>query len=315
MGSHILDRLMAGGIPTALLLRHSSPRSFIQEHLPEIEIVHGSVTEPASLPPALEGISHVIHCAGATKAVRTTDFHRINHEGTRNLVQAVNSAGPRIERFVHLSSLAAAGPALDHVPPSEATPPGPVSEYGRSKLAGELEVTKTCRSGFTVLRPPGVYGPRDTGFLSLFKAIRRHILPLASAAQRLSLVFVSDLADAVVRCLEHPGALGGIFYVASPEVVTARELAREIASRIGTWTLPVPVSPAVLWPVCLLQEVWARISNRPAMLSLAKFPELRAPAWICDPARLELETGIRCGTTLRDGIQQSLAWYRENRWL
>jgi nucleoside-diphosphate-sugar epimerase len=80
-------------------------------------------------------------------------------------------------------------------------PPRPVSEYGKSKLAGELEVRNHCRAEHVILRPPAVYGPRDAEFLRLFLAVKSHLLPKPSGAQALSLVFVQDLAEAVVTCL------------------------------------------------------------------------------------------------------------------
>ena len=69
------------------------------------------------------------------------------------------------------------------------------------------------------------------------------------------------------------------------------------------------------WAACLFQGACARLLGRPAMLSLSKFPELCAPAWTCNPALLELDTGTRCSTTLEPGIAQTLGWYRENGWL
>ena len=83
-------------------------------------------------------------------------------------------------------------------PARESDAPNPVSEYGKSKLAGELEVRSACKSEHVILRPPAVYGPRDTEFLPLFKAVKAHILPrLGSSRLALSFVFVKDLAEAV----------------------------------------------------------------------------------------------------------------------
>ena len=107
-------------------------------------------------------------------------------------------------------------------PPARQDPPWPVSEYGKSKLAGELEVRNHCRAEYVILRPPAVYGPRDAEFLRLFKAVKRHLLPKPGGAQALSLVFVQDLAEAVVTCLNHPAAAGKTYFVAAREVVTAR---------------------------------------------------------------------------------------------
>lgn len=316
VGSHILDSLRARGIPTAVLLRPTADRRFIENHLPHVEVRTGSIGDQPSLGAALEDITHVIHCAGCTKALRAEGFHEVNHRGARNVVEAVNQRPGQIQRLVHISSLAAGRPALPDRPAREDDPPGPVSEYGRSKLAGELEVRNDCKSEYVVLRPPAVYGPRDGEFLRLFKAVQAHLRPrMGGGRQALSFVFVKDLAEAAVTCLAHPAAAGKIFYVASPEILTAVAMADEIAAQMKTWTMPLPLPMAALWPVCLFQEVISRLSRKPNVLSLQKFAELRAAGWVCDPGRLRQELDVVCSTTLRSGIAETLAWYRQQAWL
>jgi nucleoside-diphosphate-sugar epimerase len=315
VGSHILDSLRRRGLATALLLRPTSNRQFISSHLPDVELRPGSIGDPESLRKAMVGITHVIHCAGATKAVRLDGFYEANQTGTHNVVSAVNGQASQLQRVVYISSIAAAGPALRDKPAREEDPPQPVSEYGKSKLAGEMEVTNHCRTDYVILRPPPVYGPRDGELLRLFRAVKTHLLPKLSGAQALSMVFVRDLAEAVVACLTHPAAAGRTYFVASREVVTARTIAEEIASQMNVWTLPLPLPTALLWPMCLAQELASRLTGKPNVLSLQKFAELRAPAWVCAPERLEREIGCACTTTLRQGIAETLSWYREHRWL
>lgn len=316
VGSHILDSLRARDIPTAVLLRPSSNRLFVEPHLPGLQMCTGSINDPQTLDPALEAVTHVIHCAGATKALHVSEFHHVNHVGTKNLVDAVNRRAGRIQRFVHISSLAAGGPATPDRPATESDPPQPVSEYGRSKLAGELEVREHCKAEHVVLRPPGVYGPRDTAFLALFQAIQKHLLPLfGGGRQPLSLVFVKDLAEAAVTCLTHPAAAGNTFYVAAAEFINTRALAEAIARQLKIWTVPLPLPILALWPFCFLQELLSRITRRPNVLSLQKYAELRAPGWVCDSGRLRQELGISCPTLLTEGITRTLQWYREQSWL
>jgi nucleoside-diphosphate-sugar epimerase len=315
VGSHVLDNLRSRGIPTAVLLRSGSNARFIEAHLSSIEVCTGSISDPPSLRRAMTGVTHIIHCAGATKARRNSEFYEINQAGTRNVVEAANAVPGGLQRLLHVSSLAAAGPSSPAKPRREDDPPQPVSAYGKSKLAGELEVRNHCRAPFVILRPPGVYGPRDGGFLRLFQAVQRHLEPRPSARQELSLVFVEDLARGIVACLDHPAVARKTYFVASPEVVTARRLAGEIAAQMGVWTLPLPLPAAVLWPLCLAQEVMTRLTGKASVLSLQKFAELRAQGWVCDPALLQRDVGCECTTTLAAGIAETLAWYRQQRWL
>jgi nucleoside-diphosphate-sugar epimerase len=283
--------------------------------LPNVEVRPGSIGDPESLRQAMVGVTHVIHCAGATKASRLAGFYDANQTGTRNVVSAVNGHAGRVQRVVHISSIAAAGPALREKPAREEDEPQPVSEYGKSKLAGEMEVRDHCRADYVILRPPPVYGPRDAELLRLFRAVKTHLLPRLSGAQALSLVFVRDLAEAVVTCLTHGAAAGRTYFVASREVVTARTIAEEIASQMNVWALPLPLPTALLWPMCLAQELASRLTGKPNVLSLQKFAELRAPGWVCAPGRLERETGCSCGTTLKVGILETLSWYRQHHWV
>ncbi len=315
VGSHILDSLRQNNIDTVVLLRGTSETTFLERHLCGIEVRLGSVTDLASLVKATAGVSQVVHCAGRTKALKTSELYEVNHMGTRNIVEALNAQNPRINRLLHISSLAVSGPATPQNPATEEAAPRPVSAYGQSKLAGELEVRERCQAPFTILRPPAVYGPRDTGFFPMFKAIRQHVLPRPSKNQSLSLVFAKDLADAVVACLKSPEAAGQTYFVAAPETVTSRGLAEEIAVQMKRWTIPCPVPAPVLWAVCLLRQAISQVTRRPSILNLQKYAELRAAGWVCDASKLQRQIGFACKTRLKQGIHETLEWYTCKGWL
>ena len=298
-----------------VLLRSTAKTSFLDAHLPLVEVRRGSVTDPPSLSKAMAGITHVVHCAGLTKALSSSEFDAVNHLGARNVVEAVNAQGAGIQRLLHISSLAVAGPATAQAPATEEAPAHPVSDYGRSKLAGELEVRERSRVPFTILRPPAVYGPRDTAFLSMFKAVKNHLLPRPNRNQALSLVYVKDLAEAVLACLDRPETAGKTYFVASPEVVTSRGLAEDVSTQMKRWTVPIPIPGPVLWVLCLLQEMLAQLSRRPSMLNLQKYAELCAPGWVCDASKLQREIGFQCRTRLNSGLRETLDWYLCQGWL
>jgi len=160
-----------------------------------------------------------------------------------------------------------------------------------------------------------VYGPRDAEFLRLFRAVRAHLLPRPRPPQVLSLVFVRDLAAAVVVSLEHPAALNQTYFVASRETATAESLAREIAAQLKVWTIPLPVPLGGLMVLCLLHELKSRLLRTPSVLSWQKFAEIRAPGWVCDPSAFERATGRGCPTPLAHGIAETRVWYQRHHWL
>jgi nucleoside-diphosphate-sugar epimerase len=296
-------------------MRPSSSRSFLSQHDSKIEFRNGSIDDPASLRRAMSGMTHVVHCAGRTAACRREEFFQTNQVGTRNVVEAANATNGRVQRLLHISSLAVSGPGTPENPCRENFPPNPISHYGRSKLAAEKEVRERCATDWVIVRPPAVYGPRDNGFLTLFKAVASHLLPKTNARQALSLVYVEDLAEAVVATLLAGAASRKTYFAASSEIVTAREMSALIAREMGAWTVAVPLPSFALWPVCLGQELLARLSGKARLLNLQKFAELRAPGWVCDASLLAREVGCKCETKLETGVARTLRWYRENGWL
>jgi nucleoside-diphosphate-sugar epimerase len=316
VGSHILDLLVARSLSVAVLLRPTSRRRFLEPHRDRVTIVEGALSDPASLAAALPGITHVIHCAGATKAVHADELYRVNRDGTRHLVAAINARGTAVQRLVHISSLAVSGPGTVAAPAREDAPPAPVSEYGRSKLAAEREVTQGCRVPYVILRPGGVFGPRDVEFLPLFRAARWRLVPaFGGGRQELSLVFARDLAAVVLAALERDLPPGLVCQVASAEVVTARQLTAEIAAVMGrrVWNLPLP--RALLPALCGAAAMAARWTGRPSILAHGKRHELTAPGWVADVSTLRRVLGLDCPRPLRAGLAETFRWYRDAGWL
>ena len=120
-----------------------------------------------------------MHLAGVVSATRMSDFFDVNVEGTRAVAQAARAAGARL---VHVSSLAAAGPAPPTAPRSENDPSAPITPYGDSKLEGERVVASTEGLTWTILRPGVVYGPGDRAMLPVFKCARFGVMPLVGRA-------------------------------------------------------------------------------------------------------------------------------------
>ena len=315
VGSHILEGLLARKIPATILLRPTSDTRFIDAHLDKVNVCRGGLNDADGLRRAATGSSCVIHCAGATRATRRCDYDRANREGTKILLQACTAPGATMDRFVLVSSLAASGPGTPEAPAREDAQPVPVSDYGRSKLAGEEEVRTHSRFPYTILRPAAVYGPRDRDFLRLFRAVRGHLAPRFAPPRPLSLVYIGDLVEAVFACLDQATAAGRSYHVASPHPVTSADLLEEIQRQMGTWTLPLPLPRGALWCGCLAAGALARWRDRPSILNRDKYRELTARGWVCDTLRMAEEIGFVAGTPLPAGVASTLAWYRDHEWL
>lgn len=315
VGSHILDVLRAEGMGVRALLRPGSDRSFIQSQLPGITVCDGSIGEPDALDRALQGASHVIHCAGATRALGARGFFEVNEAGTRHVVDAVNRHGS-IRRLAHISSLAAVGAATRERPLTDADPPRPNSTYGLSKLAAEEQVRERCRTEFTILRPPAVYGPRDREFLRLFKAVRSGFKPVfGDGSQELHFVYAPDLARAAVHCLTAPGAAGQSFFVAEQTQITSRGFGDLVAGVLGCRARMLRIPVWALYALCVGQDLASQVTRRASVLSRHKFGEFRAEALTCDATPLKDRTGFTCPTDLKTGLLRTLEWYRTQGWI
>src|SRR5204863_6941414 len=125
------------------------------------------------------------------------EFMKANRDGTANVVEAA-AAAPHPPRVVLVSSVAAAGPSRPGQPIDEGRPPAPVTDYGRSKLAGEL-IVRTGEVPWTIVRPPVVYGEWDRELLKIFKMTRRGVAAVfRDGSQELSVIYAGDLAQALI---------------------------------------------------------------------------------------------------------------------
>ena len=255
--------------------------------LADVETVKGDLADTAALDALMRGADICIHIAGAIAAPSREQFFAVNETGTRNVVAAAAKA--EVKRFVHISSLAARSPEL--------------GDYGASKLAGERALD-AFKLAVAIIRPPAVYGPGDTATLPLLKSLMQRVaLVPGSAASRMSLIYVNDLARIIVDAAlsdwtgtreVSDGHRGGYRWrdltdaIATVEgrAVTPLHLPRWLASAIATLGLVPSLTPA-------------------------KIAELYCEDWV---ARDDSDPGFAC-MQFAEGFARTAAWYREHGWL
>ena len=239
IGRHLVERLVAQGTEVRCLL-HVDEGAQALAGL-DVACIRGDITRPHTIAGISVGMDVVYHLAGLTLARRSADFYRVNTDGTRHLAEhCASQTTPPV--FVFISSLAAAGPSPLDRPRDETEPERPVSHYGRSKLAAEAALKSLAgRLPITVVRPPGVFGPREVYMHGLFRSIRCGVsISPGLGPVRLSLIDVRDLVEALLLAAVRgqrlaPEAAGtgsakpGIYFIAFPEPVTFVALSRSIA--------------------------------------------------------------------------------------
>src|SRR5258705_8254759 len=134
VGSHLVDALCQQNVQVRVLARKTSDRTRLQQG---VEVIEGDLQDEAALQRAVHSVELIFHLAAATRARSERGYVEANAEGTRRLINAIQTVQPKVRRLVYLSSLAAVGPAHDGKPVQREDLPHPITAYGRSKLAGE----------------------------------------------------------------------------------------------------------------------------------------------------------------------------------
>lgn len=309
IGSHLVPRLAASGEPVRCLVR---PRRGKCDFPAGVEVAEADLSSGSGVKRALDGADTVLHLAGVTKALDARAYYDGNARATETLAKAC--AGRAI-RFVHVSSLAAIGPSNGGTPVSGEETPRPISNYGKSKLEAE-RVVRDHLPRAVIVRPPVVYGPRDTDVFQLLKSISKGlVLEIAGGERWFSAIYVEDLVDGILASARAPEAEGRDYFLAHPKAISWGELARVAAGAMGrrprVIRIPVPLAYAVGWA----GEIWSAVTRTPGIISREKIDEACCAGWVCETRRAAAELGFEARTPLAEGLAKTLAWYKEAGWL
>jgi nucleoside-diphosphate-sugar epimerase len=234
------------------------------------------------------------------------------------MLAAAKTRTGKLKRFVFVSSQAAIGPSPDGTPVPPSRAPNPVTNYGRSKLEAEREV-RAVRDELpvTIIRPPLIYGPRDTETLQFFQWVARGIrLAYGDGSNTLSAVYVADAAAACVRAIDADVASGSAYFVDDGRSHVWRDFIGEIERAVGKKTFirfGIPLS--VVKGYAALGDIYSKVTDKAVMVTLDKFNELKEKHWVCDGTTARAELGWQPEVPLADGIDRAARWYKEQGWL
>jgi nucleoside-diphosphate-sugar epimerase len=307
VGWHLAEAFRDAGWRVRAVIRPGSSKT-----LPAgVEAVRAPL-ECEPLTRAFDGSSVVVHAAGLVRAPRAAMFDAVNVGGTREAVEAANAVSARL---ILVSSQAAAGPGTRDRPTTEVDVPRPMNAYGRSKLAGEALVRSAARVPWTIIRPPAVYGPRDRGFLPLFRlASRGFSLLVTDPDAAFTLVYVRDLARGIVLAATDARATGETFFIGHP---VPRALADVLASMSGMfgrpfqpWRVPAALLHALGWAG---EIAW--MFNVEPVVDAMRVRQFRAEGFVCSVERVRDVLGFTASTDWEEGADETARWYQEQGWL
>jgi nucleoside-diphosphate-sugar epimerase len=311
VGSHLVDTLCAAGLRPRVLVRDPASLRWIAGQ--PIDAVPGTLEDVAALERLVDGAGTVFHLAGVLTADRAEDFHRVNRDGTARLVDAVATAATA--RLVHCSSQAAVGPSADPAGIGPEAPPAPVSDYGRSKRCGESAVADLGdASWWVIVRPPAIYGPRDTDVLEFFKMASRGVAVVPAGERWITVAHVADVVAGLLAAAAD-GESRRIYHLGEPEPHRLDHMLRELAVAGGKTVRVIPLPVAAVGIVGAASGLLRRAGIIDSALTRDKAREIAARHWTLRTADSLAALDLGQGIPFPEGARSTWAWYRSQGWL
>ena len=312
IGSFIVEEALRRGFDTWAAVRSSSSRQFLTD-----ERIHFIELDLSSEQQMIQQIGshhfdYVVHAAGVTKCLDKEDFYRINTEGTQHLVNALLSLRMPLRRFVYISSLSVMGAIREQQPYTEILE----SDHPQpSKLETERWL-ETAPIPYIILRPTGVYGPRERDYFMMAKSIKAHTdFAVGYRRQDITFVYVTDVVQAVFLALEK-GKKGRKYFLSDGNVYQSSTFSNFIRRELGNpWWIRIT---APLWLLRIITACGERIGHltgKVTALNNDKYNIMRQRNWRCDITPACEELGYEPKVQLEEGVRRSIKWYQENGWL
>lgn len=283
-----------------------------------------------------QGWDYVVHAAGATKSLKREGFFKTNTEGTKNLVRSLISEGMVPRRFIFVSSLSIFGAIREeevkgeglrvkdennytshYEPIRDTDTPVPNTAYGESKWQAEQFLMTLKDFPYVILRPTGVYGPRERDYYIMAKSIKQHVdFAVGYKPQDITFVYVDDVVQAVYKAFDAPHAVGKGYFLSDGEVYNSRAFSDLLQKEMGDpWVLHIKAPLWFLWLVCAISGTICGWMKKLTTLNLDKYHILSQRNWRCDiePARRDL--GYKPEVQLPEGVRRSVKWYKQEGWL
>lgn len=329
IGGFIVDESLRRGMDVWAAVRKTSSRAWLTDS--RIHFVELNLSSEKDLRKQLadKSFDYVVHAAGATKCLNRQDFYRINTEGTKNLVKALTAIGSDIRLFVYISSLSVYGPIRERQPYKEITTddaPCPNTAYGESKRQAEAFLKEYAGDSglrYVILRPTGVYGPREKDYFLMVKSILHHAdFAVGYKRQDITFVYVLDVVQAIFKAIDKskkPDAgkiMGRGYFLSDGCVYSSKAFSRLIRRELGNpWCVRLTAPLWLLRAVTFFGERIGRITGRMSALNDDKYNILKQRNWRCDISPAVNDLGYEPQYSLEEGVRLTVKWYIENGWI
>ncbi len=334
IGSFIIEEGLCRQYQMWAGMRSTSSRKYLKDeriHFVELDLAHPDRLnrQLAACKKEFGGWDIVVHAAGATKCIKKEDFFRTNTEGTRHLIDALRSQGMTPQRFIFISSLSVFG-AIREQPVRNATPanpwiyepikgndrPQPNTAYGQSKLKAEQYLKSQKDFPYVILRPTGVYGPRERDYFVMAKSIKQHVdFTVGKRPQEITFVYVKDLVSAVFLAIDK-NVVGQEFFISDEYIYHSTEFSDLIRKELGNpFMIRINAPVWLLRIICTLNGSFSSWFGKTTTLNKDKFHILCQRNWQCDIAPAIRDLKFHPQYSLERGVKETIAWYKKEGWL
>lgn len=315
VGSHLVDYLLEKGDEVHCIVRKSSNLRWLEGK--NVVIHDAGLFDTAELKKILKDVDYLYHVAGVVKAKTEEGYFKGNVETTKNLLDAVVEVAPNIKRVLIVSSLTASGPSKLDNPNNEDTLCNPITTYGRSKVAQE-ELAKSYmdKLPITIVRPPAIFGERDTEIYLVFKTYKQGLMTLVGFDRKeVSIIYVKDLVIGIYLSANSEIAKGETYFISSKLFYNWPQIGEVIKNAMGKGAINLRLPHFLVYTVATFAQFFSMFSKKPATFNLEKARDFVQAAWTCDISKSEKDLGFVEKYGLEKGMKATIDWYKKEKWL
>lgn len=323
IGSFIVEEALKRGYDTRAGMRASSSKRYLQDSRVQFAVL--DFAHPEKLKEQLTALKqevgkfdYIVHCAGATKCRNKEEFDRTNFHQTQHFADALIALDMVPDQFIYISTLSVFGPIreADYSPIRENDTPAPNTAYGLSKLKSEQYLQQLPDFPYVILRPTGVYGPREADYFLMAKSISNHIdFSVGYKRQDLTFVYVRDVVQAIFAAIDS-GVKQRAYFLSDGNVYSSRAFSDLIQKELNkSFVIRLKSPLVILKVVSLLAEFAAGLAGKSSTLNSDKYKIMKQRNWQCDIAPAREELGYIPEYDLEKGVKETIDWYKKEGWL
>ena len=323
IGSFIVEEALRRGYKTWAGVRKTTNKEYLQDsRIQFIDLAFGNKEQLCRQLLQIKGSigkwDYIIHNLGVTKCKNPEDFERINYGFVRNFTDALIETDMVPEQFIMMSSLGAwgVGDETGFTPLKPTDMPHPNTRYGMSKLKAERHLQSLPDFPYVIMRPTGVYGPREKDYYLMMKTIQYGFDFIAGyKPQLITFIYVKDLVKAIFSAIDKGITRKG-YFLSEGVAYSSTQFRKYVASSLGKKiVIPVKVPLFLLKTICFLAEKGAILIGKTSTLNRDKFRIMKQRNGICDISEAQKDLDFRPQYSLEQGVKKSVEWYKQAGWL